>query len=134
MANVNKVDIIKHVESSQLKHDIPNFGPGDTVVFHNKILENNKLRIQKFEGIVLRRRGSGLSETCIVRKESNGVGVERTFQLYSPLLEKIEVVRKGKVRRAYLSYMRERSGKSARIKEKKAKDTKDIKKTKANKK
>ena len=117
MANINKVDIIKHVESSQLKHDIPNFGPGDTVVFHNKILENNKLRIQKFEGIVLRRRGSGLSETCIVRKESNGVGVERTFPIHSPIIDHIEVAKIGKVRRAKLHYLRGLSGKAARIKE-----------------
>ena len=121
---LNYQKIIQDYEATQLKKDIPNFSSGDTIVVSLKIIENNKARIQKFEGIVLRRRGSGLSETCIVRKESNGVGVERTFQLHSPLLEKIEVIRKGKVRRAYLSYMRERSGKSARIKEKKAKEVK----------
>lgn len=116
---INKYEIMKHVDSKQLKTNIPEFNSGDTVILHNKILENNKLRIQKFEGVVIKRRGSGLSETIIVRKESNGVGVERTFQIHSPLLEKIEVVRRGKVRRAYLSYLRQRSGKSARIKEKK---------------
>lgn len=116
---INKYEIMKHVDSKQLKNNIPEFNSGDTVILHNKILENNKLRIQKFEGVVIKKRGSGLSETIIVRKESNGVGVERTFQIHSPLLEKIEVVRRGKVRRAYLSYLRQRSGKSARIKEKK---------------
>lgn len=116
---INKYEIMKHVDSKQLKTNIPEFNSGDTVILHNKILENNKLRIQKFEGVVIKRRGSGLSETIIVRKESNGVGVERTFQIHSPLLEKIEVIRRGKVRRAYLSYLRQRSGKSARIKEKK---------------
>ncbi len=115
----NKYEIMKYVDSKQLKNNIPDFKSGDTVILHNKILENNKLRIQKFEGVVIKRRGSGLSETIIVRKESNGVGVERTFQIHSPLLEKIEVIRRGKVRRKFLSYLRERSGKSARIKEKK---------------
>lgn len=116
---VNKQELMNYVQSKQLKKDIPDFGSGDTIVVHNKIKENNKIRIQKFEGIVIRRRGSGVSETIIVRKESGGVGVERTFQLNSPQIEKIEVVRRGKVRRAFLSYMRQRSGKSARIKEKK---------------
>lgn len=116
---INKYEIMKHVDSKQLKNNVPEFNSGDTVILHNKILENNKLRIQKFEGVVIKKRGSGLSETIIVRKESNGVGIERTFQIHSPLLEKIEVVRRGKVRRAYLSYLRQRSGKSARIKEKK---------------
>lgn len=115
----NKYEIMKYVDSKQLKNNIPEFQSGDTVILHNKILENNKLRIQKFEGVVIKRRGTGLSETIIVRKESNGVGVERTFQIHSPLLEKIEVIRRGKVRRAFLSYLRNRSGKSARIKEKK---------------
>lgn len=115
---INKGEIMKYVESKQLKDNIPEFKSGDTVILHNKILENNKLRIQKFEGVVIKRRGSGISETIIVRKESNGVGVERTFQIHSPLLEKIEVIRRGKVRRNYLSYLRQRSGKSARIKEK----------------
>ena len=116
---INKYEIMKYVDSKQQKDNIPKFNSGDTVILHNKILENNKLRIQKFEGVVIKRRGSGLSETIIVRKESNGVGVERIFQIHSPLLEKIEVIRYGKVRRAFLSYLRNRSGKSARIKEKK---------------
>lgn len=118
---INKQELIKHINSKQMKNNIPEFNSGDTVIIHNKILENNKLRIQKFEGVVIRRRGSDLSETIIVRKESNGVGVERTFQIHSPLVEKIDVIRYGKVRRAYLSYLRQRSGKSARIKERKVK-------------
>lgn len=115
--------ILNYVQSKQLKNDIPNFKSGDTVIIHNKIIENNKSRIQKFEGIVISRRGSGLSETIIVRKDSNGVGVERTFQLHSPQIEKIEVASYGKVRRAKLFYLRGRSGKSARIKERRVKTT-----------
>lgn len=115
---INKQEIMNYVQSKQIKKNLPEFGSGDTIVVHNKIKENNKIRIQKFEGLVIRRRGSGLSETIIVRKESSGIGVERTFQLHSPQIEKIEVIKRGKVRRAFLSYMRERSGKSARIREK----------------
>lgn len=111
--------ILNYVQSKQIRKDIPNFKAGDSVIVHNKIIENNKSRIQKFEGVVIRRRGSGISETMIVRKESSGIGVERTFQLHSPQIEKIEVIRYGKVRRAFLSYLRDRSGKSARIKERK---------------
>ncbi len=113
--------ILNYVQSKQLKADIPNFKSGDTIIVHNKIVENNKTRIQKFEGVVISRRGSKLSESIIVRKESNGVGVERTFQLHSPQIEKIEVVSLGKVRRAKLFYLRQRSGKSARIKERREK-------------
>lgn len=113
--------ILNYVQEKQLKRNIPNFKAGDSVIIYNKIVENNKSRIQKFEGIVISRRGSKLSETIIVRKESNGVGVERTFQLHSPQIEKIEVVFRGKVRRAKLYYLRQRSGKSARIKEKREK-------------
>nr|WP_318023361.1 50S ribosomal protein L19 [Ureaplasma parvum] len=105
------------VNSTQLKTDIPNFDSGDTIIVHNRIVEGKKSRIQKFEGVVLRRRGSGSSETVIVRKESSGIGVEQSFNIHSPLVEKIEVIKYGKVRRAYISYMRNRSGKSARIKE-----------------
>lgn len=126
MSNVNKMtneQILKYVQSKQLKTDIPNFGPGDFVVVSNKIIENNKSRIQKFEGVVISRRGSGTSETFVVRKESSGVGVERIFQLHSPQIEKIEIVSRGKVRRAKLYYLRNRSGKSARIKEKREKST-----------
>ena len=117
VTKINKGEIINSVQISQIKENIPNFGPGDTIVVHNRIIEGKKTRIQKFEGIVLRRKGSGASETCIVRKESNGVGVELGFDINSPLVEKIEIKRYGRVRRAYISYMRKRSGKSARIKE-----------------
>lgn len=114
---INKGEILKNVENTQLKKDIPEFKSGDTIIVHNRIIEGKKTRIQKFEGVVLRRKGSGVSETVIVRKESNGLGVELGFDIHSPLVEKIEVKRYGKVRRAYISYMRQRSGKSARIKE-----------------
>lgn len=117
VTKINKGQILSDVQSTQIKKDIPNFDSGDTIVVHNIIIEGKKTRIQKFEGIVLRRKGSGASETCIVRKESNGVGVELGFDINSPLVEKIEIKRYGKVRRAYISYMRQRSGKSARIKE-----------------
>ncbi|MBD5446023.1 MAG: 50S ribosomal protein L19 [Mycoplasma sp.] len=116
---INKQELMNYVQSKQIKKNIPEFGSGDVIVVHNKIKENNKIRVQKFEGVVIRRRGSGISETMIVRKESSGIGVERTFQIHSPQIEKIEVIKRGKVRRAFLSYMRERSGKSARIREKK---------------
>ena len=114
---INKGEIMNFVNSTQLKTDIPNFDSGDTIIVHNRIGEGKKSRIQKFEGVVLRRRGSGSSETVIVRKESSGIGVEQSFNIHSPLVEKIEVIKYGKVRRAYISYMRNRSGKSARIKE-----------------
>ncbi|AAF30980.1 50S ribosomal protein L19 [Ureaplasma parvum] len=114
---INKGEIMNFVNSTQLKTDIPNFDSGDTIIVHNRIVEGKKSRIQKFEGVVLRRRGSGSSETVIVRKESSGIGVEQSFNIHSPLVEKIEVIKYGKVRRAYISYMRNRSGKSARIKE-----------------
>lgn len=117
VTKINKGQILSDVQSTQIKKDIPNFDSGDTIVVHNRIIEGKKTRIQKFEGIVLRRKGSGASETCIVRKESNGIGVELGFDINSPLVEKIEIKRYGKVRRAYISYMRQRSGKSARIKE-----------------
>lgn len=117
VSKINKGQILNDVQSTQIKNDIPDFGSGDTIVVHNRIIEGKKTRIQKFEGVVLRRKGSGASETCIVRKESNGIGVELGFDINSPLVEKIEVKRYGRVRRAYISYMRKRSGKSARIKE-----------------
>ncbi|MGL5640579.1 MAG: 50S ribosomal protein L19 [Mycoplasmoidaceae bacterium] len=116
---INKQELIKGIESLQLKKDVPNFGPGDTIAVYNIIKEETKSRVQKFEGVVLRRRGRGLSESFNIRKESNGIWVEEILQVHSPLIEKIEIVKRGKVRRAYISYMRERSGKSARIKEKK---------------
>ena len=116
---INTQESLKAIESLQLKKDVPNFGPGDTIAVYNIIKEETKSRVQKFEGVVLRRRGRGLSESFNIRKESNGIWVEEILQVHSPLIEKIEIVKRGKVRRAYISYMRQRSGKSARIKEKK---------------
>ncbi len=98
--------------------DLPEIRPGDTLKVHTKIKEGEKERIQVFTGIVIRHRGSGLNKTFTVRKISYGTGVERIFPLYSPSIEKVEIVRRGKVRRARLYYLRERRGKSARIKEK----------------
>ena len=98
------------------KEDIPEFKVGDTLRVHVKIIEGQRERIQVFEGYVLKRQHGGVNETFTVRKLSNGIGVEKTFPLHSPKIEKIEVVRKGKVRRAKLNYMRQRTGKAARIK------------------
>lgn len=111
------MDLLKSVEAEQLRQDIPVFRPGDTVRVHVKVVEGARERIQVFEGYVIKRRGSGISETFTVRRVSYGVGVERCFPLHSPRIDKIEVVRKGKVRRAKLYYLRQRSGKAARIKE-----------------
>ncbi len=110
--------VVRSVESEQLKQDVPMFGPGDTVRVHAKVVEGNRERIQVFEGIVIRRRGGGINENFTVRRiASHGIGVERTFLLHSPRIEKIEVVRTGKVRRAKLYYLRGLTGKAARIKE-----------------
>ena len=111
------VDVIRTIEQEQLRTDRPEFGPGDTVRVHVKVVEGNNERIQVFEGVVIRKSGGGLREMFTVRKVSQGVGVERTFPLHSPRVDKIEVVRRGRVRRARLYYLRERSGKAARIKE-----------------
>lgn len=111
-------NFINDIEKEQLRSDIPDFRPGDTVRVHVKVVEGQRERVQVFEGVVIGRRGSAVNETFKVRKISNGVGVERTFPVHSPKLEKIEVKRRGKVRRAKLYYLRERRGKSARIKEK----------------
>ncbi len=111
---MNKVDV---VEQQHLRDDIPAFSPGDTVRVHVRVVEGNRARVQVFEGVVIRRQNGGLRETFTVRKISFGVGVERTFPVHSPILETIEVVRRGKVRRAKLYYLRERVGKKARIKE-----------------
>jgi len=110
-------EVIKKIEEAQLKSDITEFRVGDTVRVHGKIKEGNRERIQVFEGVVLKRQGGGNRETFTVRKTSNGVGVEKTWPLHSPNVEKIEVVRHGKVRRAKLNYLRQRSGKSAKVKE-----------------
>ncbi|NLM20575.1 MAG: 50S ribosomal protein L19 [Peptococcaceae bacterium] len=111
------MDYIKLVEQQQMKTDIPSFRPGDTVRVHVKIVEGSRERIQVFEGLVIRRKGDGLRETFTVRRVSSGVSVERTFPLHSPRIDKIEVVRKGIVRRAKLYYIRDRYGKAARIRE-----------------
>ncbi|KRK74337.1 50S ribosomal protein L19 [Lacticaseibacillus nasuensis JCM 17158] len=110
--------LIEEITKSQLRDDIPDFRPGDTVRVHARIVEGTRERIQIFEGVVIKRRGVGISAMYTVRKISNGVGVERTFPLHSPRVEKIEVVRHGQVRRAKLYYLRALRGKAARIKEK----------------
>lgn len=112
------MDIIKALEQEQMRSDIPAFKPGDTVRVHVKVVEGNRERIQVFEGAVIRRQGSGARETFTVRRISYGVGVERTFPVHSPRIEKIEVARRGIVRRAKLYYLRNLTGKAARIKEK----------------
>lgn len=114
-------DIIKMLEQEEiarLNKSIPDFAPGDTVVVGVNVVEGNRKRVQAYEGVVIAKRNKGLNSSFIVRKISSGEGVERTFQTYSPLIASIEVKRRGDVRRAKLYYLRERSGKSARIKEK----------------
>ena len=112
---MNKVDV---VERSRLRDDIPEFWPGDSVRVNVRVVEGTRARVQAFEGVVIARKGGGLRETFTVRKVSFGVGVERTFPVHSPVIESIEVLRRGKVRRAKLYYLRDRVGKKARIKEK----------------
>ncbi|MBM7644336.1 large subunit ribosomal protein L19 [Scopulibacillus daqui] len=109
-------NILAEITKEQLKSDLPEFRPGDTVKVHVKVVEGQRERIQVFEGVVIKRRGGGISETFTVRKVSYGVGVERTFPVHSPKIDKIEVVRQGKVRRAKLYYLRNLRGKAARIK------------------
>ena len=109
--------IIESFEASQLKDDIPSFRPGDTVVVSVKVREGDRTRLQAFEGVVMNIKNAGLNSAFIVRKISSGIGVERTFQLHSPMIDSIAVKRKGDVRQAKLYYLRERSGRSARIKE-----------------
>ncbi|MCA9736246.1 MAG: 50S ribosomal protein L19 [Gemmatimonadota bacterium] len=111
-------DLIRELETAQFRDDIPPFHPGDTVRVNYRVREGQKERVQGFEGVVIGRRGGGIGETFTVRKISNGVGVERVFPLHSPSIADIKVVRQGVVRRAKLYYLRERTGKSARIKEK----------------
>ena len=111
------MDIVKSIEHEQLKNAIPDIKVGNTVRVHVKIKEGNKERIQVFEGIVIKKQGGGLNETFTVRKISYGVGVEKTFLINSPLVEKVEVVRVGKARRAKLYYLRERTGKASKTKE-----------------
>jgi large subunit ribosomal protein L19 len=110
--------IIAQLDAEQMSKEVPSFGPGDTVVVQVKVKEGNRERLQAFEGVVIAKRNRGLNSAFTVRKISHGIGVERTFQTYSPLVESLAVKRRGDVRRAKLYYLRERSGKAARIKEK----------------
>ena len=111
------MDMIKAFTNEQLKKEVPQFNVGDTVRVHNKIVEGTRERIQLFEGTVIAKKNGGISETFTVRRISYGVGVEKTFPLHSPRVEKVEVVRTGKVRRAKLYYLRDRVGKAAKVKE-----------------
>ena len=112
------MNVLDSITKEYLKTDVPAFNVGDTVKVHVKIKEGNRERIQIFEGFVLKKQNGGVSETFTVRRSASGVGVEKTFPVHSPLVEKIEVVRRGSVRRAKLNYMRQRTGKSAKIKSK----------------
>ncbi len=109
---------LNEVVADQLKTDLPDFGPGDTVAVDVRVVEGGKERIQRYQGVVIGRKGSGISETITVRKISSGIGVERIFPLHSPMISGIKVVRRGKVRRAKLNYLRKLSGKATRIAEK----------------
>ncbi len=112
---MNRTDLI---DQASLRDDIPEFGPGDTLKVHVRVVEGNKERVQLFQGVVIRRQGAGIRETFTVRKLSYGVGVERTFPVHTPIVQRIEVVSRGAVRRAKLFYLRDRIGKAARDKEK----------------
>ena len=114
---MNASEIIKNIEAEQLKAEAPQFSVGDTVKVYGKIKEGNRERIQVFEGTVIKRQNGSNRETFTVRKSSNGIGVEKTWPLHSPIVEKIEVTRRGKVRRAKLFYLRDRVGKKAKVKE-----------------
>ncbi|PIU42043.1 MAG: 50S ribosomal protein L19 [Candidatus Omnitrophica bacterium CG07_land_8_20_14_0_80_42_15] len=120
------MDKMKQVESSYLKKDIPQFNVGDTVIVNVKIQEEGKIRIQAYEGTVIARRGSGINEAFTVRRISYGEGVERVFQLHSPMVDKIEVVKKGVVRRAKLYYLRKRVGKRTKVDEKSTEEQNEI--------
>ncbi len=110
------MDVLNQITQEYMKSDVPAFNVGDTVKVHVKIKEGNRERIQIFEGFVLKKQNGGIGETFTVRRIASGVGVEKTFPVHSPLVEKIEIVRRGKIRRARLHYMRQRTGKSAKIK------------------
>jgi large subunit ribosomal protein L19 len=112
------MDKLEHITAAQLKTDVPDFRPGDTVKVHVNVVEGTRSRIQVFEGVCIARKGNGIGETFMVRKISFGVGVERTFPLHSPTIDKIEIERRGDVRRAKLYYLRDLRGKAARIREK----------------
>lgn len=111
------MDIIKKIEQENMKAEKPEFNVGDTVKVHVRVIEGKRERIQVFEGVVLKKQNGGIKETFTVRKISSGVGVERTFPVHSPKIEKVEVTRRGKVRRAKLNYLRGRVGKAAKVKE-----------------
>ena len=115
---MSKNKIIQQIEEAQLKADVPEFGPGDTLVVQVRVAEGNRQRLQAFEGVVIGKRNRGLNSAFTLRKMSHGVGVERTFQTHSPLIDSITVKRRGDVRQAKLYYLRERSGRSARSQEK----------------
>ena len=115
---MNNNKIIQQIEAAQLKTDLPDYAPGDTLVVQVRVAEGNRERLQAFEGVVIGKKNRGLNSAFILRKISHGVGVERTFQAHSPLIESITVKRRGDVRKAKLYYLSERSGRSARIKEK----------------
>ncbi|MBP5326270.1 MAG: 50S ribosomal protein L19 [Pseudobutyrivibrio sp.] len=114
---MNANEIIRNIEAAELKAELPEFQVGDTVKVYGRIVEGNRTRTQVFEGTVIKRQGGSNRETFTVRKSSNGVGVEKTWPLHSPNVEKIEVIRKGKVRRAKLYYLRDLTGKKAKVKE-----------------
>ncbi len=115
---MNIIQTLEQEEIARLGKNIPDFAPGDTVIVNVNVVEGNRKRVQAYEGVVIAKRNRGLNSSFIVRKVSSGEGVERTFQLYSPLIASVEIKRRGDVRRAKLYYLRERSGRSARIKEK----------------
>lgn len=110
-------EIIRNIEAAQLKAEVPSFNVGDTVKVYAKVIEGNRERIQVFEGTVLKKQGGSNRATFTVRKSSNGIGVEKTWPLHSPIVDKVEVIRHGKVRRAKLNYLRDRVGKRAKVKE-----------------
>lgn len=111
------MDLIKALTNEQLKSEVPELNIGDTVKIHNRIKEGNRERIQMFEGTIIAKHGGGISETFTVRRVTYGVGVEKTFPVHSPNVEKVEIIRRGKIRRAKLYYLRDRVGKSAKVKE-----------------
>jgi large subunit ribosomal protein L19 len=113
----DEMQIIEQIEFEQLRTDVPDYGPGDTVKVHTRVIEGGKERIQVFEGVIIGKKGGGLRSSFTVRKLSHGVGVERTFMLHSPRIAKIEVTRRGAVRRAKLYYLRSRVGKATKVKE-----------------
>ena len=111
------MDIIRELENEQLKSEVTPFNVGDTIRVYAKVVEGTRERLQMFEGVVIKRQGGGIRETFTVRKSSNGIGVEKTWPVHSPHVERVEVVRRGKVRRAKLNYLRDRVGKAAKVKE-----------------